>query len=172
MRGVTLRCQICGSDPGGQRLAELRERIVALRLADEVALLGVVPWRELQSLVARSSLFVLPCIRTAAGDMDGIPVSLIEAMGIGVPVVSTRLSGIPELVEDGQTGLLTAPGDAEALANAIHRFVREPSLARLLGDRGRRHVHDTFGLSRYVDGLLDGWSERGWDVRPSAGRVG
>jgi glycosyltransferase involved in cell wall biosynthesis len=172
MRGVRFRCQICGSDPDGRRLAELRQRIVELKLVDQVTLLGIVPWRALQSLVARSNVFVLPCIGTPDGDMDGIPVSLIEAMGIGVPVVSSRLSGIPELVEDGGTGLLTAPGDADGLTNAILRVLREPALARLLGDHGRRRVRDAFGLSRYVDGLLDAWSERGWDVRPSTRRAG
>ena len=158
-RGLRFRCQVCGADPGEHRLAELRHLVHARGLADEVSLLGALPWKEAQQLVARADVFVLPSIRTARGDMDGIPVSLIEAMGIGVPVVSTRLSGIPELVEDGCSGLLVPPGDAQALAGAIERVAREPALAQAMGARARQRVRDAFSLARSVDGLLAAWDE-------------
>ena len=95
-RGFRFRCQVCGADPSGERLAALRSLVRERGLEAEVSLLGALPWRETQALVARAGVFVLPSIRTPQGDMDGIPVSLIEAMGIGIPVVvlaAVRYSG-------------------------------------------------------------------------------
>jgi glycosyltransferase involved in cell wall biosynthesis len=158
-RGVRLRCQVCGADPGEKRLAELRREVQARGLANEVSLLGAVPWSETLQLMARAHVFVLAAIRTARGEMDGIPVSLIEAMGIGVPVVSTHVSGIPELIEDGRSGLLVAAGDASALADAIERLQREPALAQAIGAQARRRVENAFSLKRSVDALLAAWDE-------------
>ena len=109
--------------------------------------------------MARAHVFVLAAVRTARGEMDGIPVSLIEAMGIGVPVVSTHVSGIPELIEDGRSGLLVAAGDASALADAIERLQREPALAQAIGAQARRRVETAFSLKRSVDALLAAWDE-------------
>ncbi len=158
-RGLRFRCQVCGADPRGERLVELGGVVRAHGLETEVSLLGNLPWREALALVSRAGVFVLPSIRTRQGDMDGIPVSLIEAMGIGVPVVSSRLSGIPELIDDGRTGLLVPPGDAAALADAVERVARRPALAAAIARQGRRRVREAFHLARYVDGLLDAWSE-------------
>jgi glycosyltransferase involved in cell wall biosynthesis len=158
-RGVRLRCQVCGADPGEKRLAELRREVQARGLANEVSLLGAVPWTETLQLMARAHVFVLAAIRTARGEMDGIPVSLIEAMGIGVPVVSTHVSGIPELIEDGRSGLLVAAGDASALADAIERLQREPALAQAIGAQARRRVDNAFSVKRSVDALLAAWDE-------------
>ena len=156
-RRFRFRCLIVGSDPEGTRRAGLQALVRTKGLGDQVSLVGLLPWRTALERVARAAVFVLPAIRTAAGDMDGIPVSLIEAMGIGVPVVSTRLSGIPELIEHGHRGLLVSPGDAQALASAVERIGACPELAASLGRRGREHVEATFTLSRYVDQVLDLW---------------
>jgi glycosyltransferase involved in cell wall biosynthesis len=161
LRGVRLRCQICGGDPRGERLAALRSLVREKGLGSDVSLLGAIPWRRAQALVAGASVFVHPSVRTPGGDMDGIPVSVIEAMGIGVPVVSSRLSGIPELIDDGRSGTLVAPGDASALADAVERVARDPASAATMAARGRERVRDAFRLSRYVDGLLDVWRETG-----------
>ena len=159
--GLRFRCQVCGADPAEQRLAELRSLVAARGLAEVVSLLGALPWTEVQQLVARADVFVLPAIRTAQGEMDGIPVSLMEAMGIGAPVISTQLSGIPELVEDGRSGLLVPPGDARALAGAIERVARDPASAQAMGARARQRVRDAFSLARSVDELLAAWDEAG-----------
>ena len=78
--------------------------------------------------------------------MDGIPVALMEAMAAGVPVVSTRVSGIPELIRDRRTGLLAPQKDAAALAEALERLRRDPDLASRLGASGRAHVLQRFNL--------------------------
>ena len=158
-RGLHFRCEVCGSDPNGQRLAEARRLVRERGLEGEVSLLGAVPWRTAQALVSRSRVFVHPSVGTPEGDMDGIPVSLMEAMGIGVPVVSSRLSGIPELIDDGRTGLLVPPGDARALADAVERLARQPALAAAIARQARQRVQEEFRLTRYVDRLLDVWRE-------------
>ena len=83
----------------------------------------------------------------------------MEAMGIGVPVVASRLSGIPELIDDGRTGLLVPPGDARALADAVERLARQPALAAAIAGQARQRVRAEFRLTRYVDGLLEVWQE-------------
>lgn len=126
-RGLVFRCRIVGSGP--EEVA-LRHRLAALGLAGHVELAGVVPHGEMAAEFARAVAFVLPCRVGRGGEMDGIPVAMMEAMARGLPVVSTRLTGIPELVRDGENGLLVALEDPEALAGA---------LARLLVDGGLRH---------------------------------
>jgi glycosyltransferase involved in cell wall biosynthesis len=159
-KGRRFRCQVCGADPGEQqRLAELRRHVQSRGLAEQVSLVGMVPWTETMQMIARAQLFVLPAVRGARGEMDGIPVSLLEAMGIGAPVVSTQLSGIPELIEDGRSGLLVPAGDAAALAAAIERVMDEPTLAQSLGAQARQRVCDSFSLRRSVDALLAAWDE-------------
>jgi hypothetical protein len=91
--------------------------------------------------------------------MDGIPVALMEAMASGVPVVASRLSGIPELVEDGRTGLLAAPGDATGLANAIWRL-QDPLLREALARDGRLRVQQEFDLHKTVRQLADLFEDR------------
>ena len=79
--------------------------------------------------------------------MEGIPVALMEAMASGLPVVTTKLSGVPELVIDSETGLLVPPGQPERLAAAIRRLIEQPALATRLAERGRRHVARHFNLA-------------------------
>jgi glycosyltransferase involved in cell wall biosynthesis len=158
-RGVAFACRIVGADPHGTRLDGLRLAIREAGLARQVQAIGAVPWSAPQQLVARAGVFVHPSVRTAAGDMDGIPVSLIEAMGIGAPVVASRLSGIPELVEHGRNGLLVPPGDAAALAAAIERVAGHPAAAAAMGRQARHRVRERFALSRHVDALLAVWGQ-------------
>jgi len=96
-------------------------------------------------------VFVLPCVEARSGDMDGIPLVLIEAMALGVPVVSTDISGIPELVRPGENGLLVRPGDAAALAGALEGLMADPDRATRLAAAGRITVETEFELGRNVD---------------------
>lgn len=106
-------------------------------------------------MVAEASVFVLPCVRVRDGAMDGIPVSLMEAMALKVPVVSTRLSGIPELVRDGETGLLIPPRDPVALADAIETLLNDSALAGRLAENAHRLVSEEFDLRKNARRLAE-----------------
>ncbi len=135
-RGVDVRCEIVGEGP---------ERAALERLAGPRATLrGQLGREETQALLARAEVCVLASVHSAREGEDGIPVSLMEALAFGKPVVASGLSGIPELVRDGETGLLVPPGDVAALADALERLLRDPELRRRLGEAGRSLVAELY----------------------------
>jgi colanic acid/amylovoran biosynthesis glycosyltransferase len=105
---------------------------------------GPRPWEDVEVALERCSMFVLPCRVASDGDRDGMPTALIEAMARGVPVISTEVAGIPEVVRHGDTGFLVPPDDPMALAVAVRKLHDDPSLAAELGRRGRALVGDHF----------------------------
>src|SRR5439155_24698080 len=117
----------------GEHGAEGRRRIAARGLADAVRLTGPLGQAALFQEYRRATVFCLPCRVAEDGDRDGIPNVLVEAMACGLPVVTTGISGIPELVADGINGLIVPPEDPAALAEAMVRLHRDPDLARRLG---------------------------------------
>src|SRR6266508_478840 len=117
------------------------------QLEETVRLVGGRQRDEVVRMLSQADVVALPSIRTKSGKMEGIPVALMEPLACGVPVVSTRISGIPELVEDGNTGLLVPPKDAVALADALQRLANDPELGRRLGLAGREKVLREFDLS-------------------------
>jgi glycosyltransferase involved in cell wall biosynthesis len=110
---------------------------------------------ELLSEYRRASVFALACRVDGDGDRDGIPNVMVEAMAAGLPVVSTAVSGIPELVEDGRTGLLVGPDDPEALADAVWRLAEDPPLADRLAEAGRATVAERFDGDVLTRALAD-----------------
>ena len=130
----------------GALRAELETRVAALGLQDRVRFLGGQPMERVAELLDSALVFVAPSVIARDGQMDGIPVALMEALSKEVPVVASSLSGIPELVIHEQTGLLVPPGDADALAAAIERLTRNPELAARLARQGREHVRREFDL--------------------------
>jgi glycosyltransferase involved in cell wall biosynthesis len=105
----------------GPLRAALERQVRELGLGDRVRFHGSASEDTVRGLLERADLFVLPSVIARGGQMEGLPVVLMEALASGVPVVATRLSGIPELVSDGSTGLLAAPGDAGSLRDALER---------------------------------------------------
>src|SRR5690606_14009796 len=97
-----------------------------------------------RELIREADIFVLPCVVAPSGDQDGIPVALMEAMAMGVPVVSTRVSGIPELIEDGRSGLLTTPGNPEELADSLQRLLSDVALRGACSRAGRSIMEREF----------------------------
>ncbi len=140
-RGVQFRSLIVGEGP---LRGQLEAQIGDLGVGHRVTLLGAMAHDRLVRLYEQASLFVLAPHVAEDGDRDGIPNVLAEAMAAGVPVVSTSVSGIPELLEDGQTGLLVPPRDTEALANAIARLIEDAVLCRRLAVAGRRRIEGGF----------------------------
>ncbi len=143
--GLDVACRLVGD---GRDRAALEELAASLGLADRVRFLGALERREVLAAVAAADVLVAPSVPTADGRRVGIPVALMEAMASGVPVVASRLSGSPELVRDGETGLLVEPRDAAGLAAAIGRLHAEPDLRARLARAGRRIVEDEFDLEK------------------------
>ena len=129
-----------------------------LGLSDQVRFHGALSSRQVHALLYDCDLFVLAAVQTRVasfrtGYMDGIPVSLMEAMATGLPVVATSISGIPELVIDGQTGMLVAAGDVQELAGAIVRLCEDPALGVQLARCARSLVVERFNLDVESDRL-------------------
>ncbi|MDT8303601.1 MAG: glycosyltransferase [Sedimentisphaerales bacterium] len=136
--------EIAGDGPQRRDLEELIER---LHLSDKVKLLGAKPNDQLGGLFSRASVFLMPCVKTSDGDMDGIPVAMMEAMACEVPVVSTTISGIPELVEDGVTGRLAPEKDVDALAQILQELLEDMDKIEQFGKAGRQRVLTDFCIS-------------------------
>src|SRR5256714_215118 len=139
--GKVVRCKIVGYGEEHGRLAALISRH---GLNDAVQLAGKMTQDELIDLYRSASVFALPCQVASDGDRDGIPNVLLEAMAMELAVVSTSVSGIPEVIQDGINGLLVKPGDAAALATAIGCVADGPALRRRLGEAGRHTVATMF----------------------------
>jgi len=121
-----------------------------LGLDQVVRLRGGLPLEEVANEIRRASVVVLPCMVASDGNVDALPTVLLEAMASGVPVVSSAISGIPEIVVDGETGHLVPPGNAVALADAIQKILEDPSAADRLGRAGRRRAEELFDLHASV----------------------
>lgn len=144
-QGVAFECQIVGDGP---EAPALRGQVAAAGLTERVRLAGALPQEQVRERFRQADLFALPCVVGRNNDQDGIPVVLMEAMAGQVPVISTTLSGIPELIQDGVSGLLVPPGDADALAAAIRRLGHDPALAERLAEQGRAAVARDFDVDQ------------------------
>jgi glycosyltransferase involved in cell wall biosynthesis len=138
----------------GPLLGELKTQAMSLGISEFVIFEGPLAHNIVSSWMQRMDMFVLACKADKNGDMDGIPVVLMEAMTQYIPVVSTRLSGIPELVRHNETGLLAAPGDSDSLAMEIKRLLDSPDLRRQLATNAQSFVTQEFSQGVNIDRLL------------------
>ncbi len=146
------RCQIVGE--GNQR-RNLETLIQRLHLENKVQLLGAKTQQEVASLLAETDCYVQPSVVQTDGKMEGIPVALMEAMACGLPVISTQISGIPELVKPGITGQLVPQRNAEALADTITHVFEHPSYAQPLAAAGRELVFQEFNMDKTCAAISD-----------------
>ena len=140
-RGLAVRVRLVGD---GELRPALERQQGELGLAAHAELLGWRPPDEVMRILNAADAFTLPCVVDADGNRDGIPVALMEAMAIGLPVVSTTVSGIPELIENDVSGLLVPSGDDAALADALQRTLTDAALAARLGAAARRRIEGRF----------------------------
>jgi len=140
-RGLEFECAIIG---GGPLEDTLGARIREFGLRDCVKLTGPLPQEEVRRQLASATLFVLPCVTEHDGGMDTLPTVIVEAMAAGLPVVSTRLAAIPEMVGHGTTGLLVDEKQPGPLARAMADIMGNPLLARRLGTEGHRVARERF----------------------------
>ncbi|ANL66890.1 colanic acid biosynthesis glycosyltransferase WcaL [Rhizobium phaseoli] len=148
---LDLSLDIVGNGPLFDDMRSLAE---ASGHADRIQFHGGLPHQEIKRLLDEAHIFLLPSVTAADGDMEGIPVSIMEAMAMGLPVISTRHSGIPELVADGESGLLVPESDTEALSSAMEQLVTNPTLIQTMGFQGRRIVEEQFNEEKQTRALL------------------
>ena len=149
-RGVRFRCAMIGDGPCRAELEEARER---LGLVDAVEMPGSAEQGEVVKWWQRATVGVL------TSHNEGMPVSLMEAAACGAPLVATRVGGVPELVRDGETGLLVPAGDLRSLADALERLLCDAALRARFGAAARQRAVEQFSVARQVDQLLALWSE-------------
>jgi len=146
-RGKSFRCEIIGEGPLEN---ELRGQIERLNLQNRVALSGAKPQGEVRQRLAAANVFVLPSIIDPEGGMDNLPTVIMEAMATALPVVSTNIGGIPEMVIENETGFLLEPADASALADAIAKVIDDRLLAQRLGHAGYQRAQELFSIEKNV----------------------
>jgi glycosyltransferase involved in cell wall biosynthesis len=149
-REKSFRCEIIGEGPLEN---ELRAQIEQLDLQNRLALCGAKPQRDVRQRLAAANVFVLPSVVDTQGGMDNLPTVIMEAMATGLPVISTDLGGIPEMVVQNETGFLVQPGDAVTLAGAIEKVVDDGQLAQSLGRAGYERVREFFSIEKNVRDL-------------------
>lgn len=152
---VDFRCEIIGT---GERRDALQALIAELGLTGHVALVGPRSQDQVLAAYRRATVFALPCIVGRDGNRDGLPTVLLEAMAAGLPVVSTRLVGVPEIVDDGVDGLLVEPGDSAALAASLARLLLDDELRDRLAHAGRSKAMQRFDIRRNGE-QLKRWME-------------
>ena len=137
----------------------LMERSRELALGEHVAFAGALPLAEVAQAMRSAHILLAPSVTSANGDQEGIPTVIKEAMAVGLPVVSTMHSGIPELVEHGVTGYLAPEGDTESLAKHLITLLNHPERWREMGRAGRRRVEAEFDTEQLNDTLVEHYRE-------------
>jgi colanic acid/amylovoran biosynthesis glycosyltransferase len=151
-KNYDFECRIIG---GGEMKEDLVQKVQMNGLSQNVNFLGAKSTQEIQKEFENADLFVLPCKMAENGDMDGIPVVLMESIAKMVPVITTRLSGIPELIVDGETGLLAKPNNPNSLVEQIELLINNPDLRIKLSDQAVKHLVDEFLLENNVTKLAN-----------------
>lgn len=151
-RGYDIECEIGGDGP---LETPLRQLIADRSLADRVLLSGkAILQEDLPTFLKHGHAFAQPCVWSKDNDVDGTPRTLMEAMSSGLPCVSTRLAGIPDIIQDGHSGLLVSPGSSSELADALQSFIDDPVLAGQIAVAGRESILSKFKLDECLDPLV------------------
>jgi colanic acid/amylovoran biosynthesis glycosyltransferase len=146
-RGQPFRCEILGEGPIEN---DLRKQIEQLGLQHCVILAGAKPQSQLRRGLLAANVFALPSVIDPEGGMDNLPTVIMEAMATGLPVVSTNIGGIPEMVVENETGFLVQPGDGVAMAEAINKIIGDASAAERLGQSGYARAQRLFSIDKNV----------------------
>lgn len=145
--GTHVRFTIVGDGPEKQSLANLAS---SMGVTDLVTFAGAVPHDSVKLYLKSATIFCMPFRRTPSGDQDSLSLVLMEAMASGVPVISTRLGAIPEIIDDGETGILVTPEDADGLAEAIDRLSKSTELQERYRQAARAKVEARWSLPTNV----------------------
>ena len=166
--GRELTLQLVGTGPLEQ---ELRDSVRQLGLQDVVQLLGALPQGRVKQVVQSATVFAAPCVVGADGNRDGLPTVLLESMALGTPCVATPVTGIPEVLVDGRTGLLVPERSPAALADALGRLLDDRALRLRLAEQARSLVEEHFDVHRQASALRSVFERvASADSRPDARR--
>jgi glycosyltransferase involved in cell wall biosynthesis len=141
-RGLAIQLDIVGEGPMRARLE------TTAGLGAEIQVWGALPQERVLEMYRRAAAFCLPCVVTNSGDRDGLPTSVLEAMALGVPVVTTAVNGLADAVLHERTGLIVPQRDAVALADALERLLTDPELVTNLAREARRHIEQHYSTER------------------------
>jgi colanic acid/amylovoran biosynthesis glycosyltransferase len=156
-QGIDFNCTIAGDGP---LLNELEYQIQQLHLGHRITLTGRPLLQEdIPGFMRDGDIYCLPCVWANDGDVDGLPQMLMEAMACGVPVISTKLVGIPDLIVDGETGLLAEPNNTNDLSNKIFQLIEDKPLRSRLAINGREQVERQFDLSTCLNPLFEKFAQ-------------
>ena len=159
-RGKNFRCDIVGD---GQIRADLERKISELDLGKIVKLHGSQPQGTVKKFMQRAAAFAAPCVIAADGNRDGLPTVLLEAMALGAPSVSTDVTGIPEILIHGLTGLMVPQNDPIELADAIESLISNRALRIRLATNARRMIEENFDIHRNTQRVRQGFYENALD---------
>lgn len=151
-RGVDFKCLIAGSGPEAETLFSGRDR---LELNENVEFTGAATQDQIIDLMRRATLLCLPCRIAEDGNRDALPTVLLEALACGLPIVSTDISGIPEIIDSGENGILVKPDDPEALADEMEKLLNSGGLRRQFTETGIKKAESSFDISKNVALLKD-----------------
>ncbi len=149
-RGRKFECRIVG---GGPMEHTLQTRIDRANLSGIVTLLGPRSQAEIRRLLAEAHVFALACVSEASGGSDNLPTVIMEAMLARLPVVSTRVAGVPEMIRDGESGFLVQPNDPQAISAALEKILGDSALAEKFGEVGHAAATERFAIERTVNAL-------------------
>ena len=151
-RQIPFQHTLIGDGDDREKILQL---IKELKLESYCSWLGTTTHNEVLEQFRKSDLFVLGCEIANSGDRDGIPNVLVESLAMGVPVVSTNVSALPEILKDKQTGLTIEPGDSHALADAMTHLLEDTQLREKVIENGKKLVHGSFDNKKLIDHLAD-----------------
>ena len=158
LEGRDFECQIIGNGPLEE---SLKEQAALLGVGHRVSIAGPKAEGEIKRLLERSRMFVLACTRAEDGAMDNLPTVIMEAMAAGLPVVSTDVAAVSEMIADEETGFIVSERDSGALAQKMACLLENPELARAMGMRGRERCRELFDLDRTSAALCEILTEHG-----------
>ena len=166
-RGRAFACDIVGEGP---LEVALQAQIDRAQLGDTVRLLGPRAQADVRRLLAGAQIFALACVPEQGGGSDNLPTVIMEAMACGLPVVSTRVAGVPEMIVDGADGFVVAPRDAVAFAGALEKLLLDPVRAAQCGERGRESAAAKFSIRNTTRSLKHLLAERAPVAVPEGAR--
>ncbi len=140
---------------GGERLGNLRAQAEQLGLASHIEFAGAQPQEQVLEAYKWADIFVLPCRVSADGDRDGLPNVIVEAMSQSLAILSTFVSAVPELVENGRNGLLVAENDSKALRLALEQLIINPAMRKKIGKAAAHKVHQKMGHEQGISALMN-----------------